>query len=1807
MMVNRDIQLFENLPAGVLISSHDENIIEVNQAFVEILGYKSKEEFLKSKSLDFYANNEERDKFRNKLKKGFVKNLRIKGKRKDGSIVWLSLSTNLINTDNGSEKFITIVEDITEQVETQDKIVQFNKIFEESLNEIYIFDAKTFKFLEVNQAAQNNLGYSIDELLIITPLDIKPDFTYNSFKELILPLTSGQDEKILFYTHHKRKNNSLYKVEVHLQLSTFNNRQSYTAIILDITERDKAEKALILSEEKYKAIIEGQTEFIYRWKPDGTRTFVNKAYADYYNKTVDELTGTTFVDTINPDAWTQLQKRISKLSIINPVSKNEHESIINGKTIWKEWTDRALFDENGKLYEIQSTGRDITQKKLAEQKLIENEIKFRNIFNSANDSIFLFKDGFFVDCNSKTTELFKCTRDQIIGKPPTILFPDKQPDGSNSLKKISKKIGAALAGKPQLFEWTHKKLDSTTFAAEVSLNKMELSDGIYVQAIVRDITERKKSEEEIRSSEERLKIIFENAPDAYFLSDLKGNTIDVNKYTEKMLGLSKNEIVNKNFLQLGIVSLKDLPKAVALMADTIQGKSSKPLELQMSKPDGTKIISELRMFPVKLNGKVHLLGTGRDITEKKISERKIVESEERYRALFEESSDPTLLIEDEVFIECNDATVSYLKYKNKKELIGKTPWDISPEFQPDRQNSKDKANEMIQLVLKNGNHRFDWVHKDKNDHNLWIDVSLTLIPGDDKNRIYTVWRDITLQREAEIKLVENQSLLRATLESTGEGILVVNNEGEVTHFNSNFLKIWNIPDSLIETKNDKKLLDFVLSQLVNPQEFIDKVKQLYKSDKIDYDVIEFIDSRKIERRSFPLLIENSVEGRVWSFNDVTAQFEAQKNIKESEHRFKQVIENLPDAIFVTVLGGKNKGKIIETNPAAESQTGYSREELLKKRIGEDLLESLDEDKFLRDEKELIKSGILRFTEKKRRKDGTVYWVEVIITTIILKGEKVALAVNRDISELIKSEQALKDSQKNLSLIYDTAGVGLFRISVGPENKFSILSVNNTYLQITGRKINEVINLPIEEVLSHESVKIAIEKYTQAIKNKKTISWEETSILPSGKISGALSVTPVFSEDEICTSLIGVVHDISEKKKIEAQIIKSQTELEKLVNSRTVDLDKSRKAAMNLLQDSNEQRKRAENALQSLKKSHTEIRKLSQAVEQNPAAVFIIDTNGNIEYVNRNFTEKTGYTFIEISGKQPKVKLFSNTLPTERKDVWSKINKGETWSGEIKSIPKKGDAFWESISISPLYDENKSIISFIRVGQDITQRKKLEEDLLIAKEKADEATKAKSEFLANMSHEIRTPMNAILGFADLLSVSITESHAKNYLNSLKTSGKSLLNLINDILDLSKVEAGMLQLSYEFIDLRLLFEDIHQMFSIEIAGKKIDFILEIDKSLPNAVFLDEARLRQILINLVSNAVKFTEKGHIKLIARPEKPFKVPDHKKNFSINLIVEVEDTGIGISEEFQEIIFDSFTQHEGHDTKKHGGTGLGLSISQNLVKLMNGRISLKSGLAKGSTFSVLLKNTLVTTTHVLKKKSEQLGLNDIAFEPSTVLIVDDVYNNLVFISGILEYAGFKVLQALNGEEAIHALKNNKPDLIITDIRMPVMDGAELLHYIRQSDEFKNIPVICSTTSTLKNDVLKNNESDFDGYISKPIQIPELLLELTNHIKHKVIRSASNESVEFEYNIGNIAAENIPIVIDRIENELMPLWEEIRTRQPVKKVELFGNKLIKIGTLYKINGFILYGNDIVDAIKSFNIEGIVKLIKLFPDLINKLRL
>jgi signal transduction histidine kinase len=305
----------------------------------------------------------------------------------------------------------------------------------------------------------------------------------------------------------------------------------------------------------------------------------------------------------------------------------------------------------------------------------------------------------------------------------------------------------------------------------------------------------------------------------------------------------------------------------------------------------------------------------------------------------------------------------------------------------------------------------------------------------------------------------------------------------------------------------------------------------------------------------------------------------------------------------------------------------------------------------------------------------------------------------------------------------------------------------------------------------------------------------------------------------------------------------------------------------------------------------------------------------------------------------------------------------------------------------LYEQKKEL------KQEIAERKKVENALKKAKEEAESANRAKGEFIANLSHEIRTPMSAVMGFNDLLSSEITDKKQKNYLKSIHTACKSLLTLINDILDFSKIEAGRLDIQYKNTNIIKIFNELQQIFAINFAEKNLEFIVDIDKKLPQDLILDEARIRQVLLNLISNAIKFTECGYIKLSAM-KKPVSLAQNsvskrcseteffqKTRFLIDLIITVEDSGTGIPDDQQDIIFEAFRQKEGQN-QKYGGTGLGLSITKRLVEMMNGQISVKSHIGKGSTFEITLQKVNIATTVSAITQETLPDLNQMTFEKS---------------------------------------------------------------------------------------------------------------------------------------------------------------------------------------------------------------------------------
>jgi signal transduction histidine kinase/DNA-binding NarL/FixJ family response regulator len=487
----------------------------------------------------------------------------------------------------------------------------------------------------------------------------------------------------------------------------------------------------------------------------------------------------------------------------------------------------------------------------------------------------------------------------------------------------------------------------------------------------------------------------------------------------------------------------------------------------------------------------------------------------------------------------------------------------------------------------------------------------------------------------------------------------------------------------------------------------------------------------------------------------------------------------------------------------------------------------------------------------------------------------------------------------------------------------------------------------------------------------------------------------------------------------------------------------------------------------------------------------------------------------------------------------------------------------------------------------------------AKETAESANRAKSEFLANMSHEIRTPMNAILGFTDLLKSQLSDKRHKGYLEAISSSGKGLLTLINGILDLSKIEAGKMELQNEPIDLHAVFDNIRNIFALQASEKKIEFSATLDPAIPDNLMLDEVRLNQILFNLIGNAVKFTQKGYVRVIAE----------NCNSSIDLAdaclrIVVEDSGIGIPQKYHSEIFKAFKQKDGQSTKRFGGTGLGLSITKRLVEMMGGDITVESVENQGSRFSISLPHVAVAAAEKSDASQRTFNPKEIVFHDAKVLIADDVANNRLLIREFLRPWPITSIEAENGEDAVRLARKHLPDAILLDIRMPVLSGSVAMLQIKEDQETRSIPIIALTASSMKGEREKMLELGFSGYLTKPIRKTTLVKELMRFIPYS--RSVEETPAEQTAPAESIDRERLPQLIEQLENNYMQAWTEVRKNQVFDEI---GNFALRISALGQKNGVVMvksYGDDLTTQVESFDVEKMNATLDNYPQLIEDIK-
>lgn len=377
-------------------------------------------------------------------------------------------------------------------------------------------------------------------------------------------------------------------------------------------------------------------------------------------------------------------------------------------------------------------------------------------------------------------------------------------------------------------------------------------------------------------------------------------------------------------------------------------------------------------------------------------------------------------------------------------------------------------------------------------------------------------------------------------------------------------------------------------------------------------------------------------------------------------------------------------------------------------------------------------------------------------------------------------------------------------------------------------------------------------------------------------------------------------------------------------------------------------------------------------------------------------------------------------------------------------------------------------------------------------KCEVENKTKSSFLANIGHEIRTPLNAIIGFSELLALKSNNSKDKEYIEAINSSGNSLLTLVNDLLDMSKIEAGMFEVQFEAVNLENLINSVKSIFNIKFIEEDIEFRISTANNLPEIIILNEIRLKQILINLLGNALKFTDKGYVELRVSCE-------NTGNSAINLVIEVEDSGIGIHENELNEIFKSFKQQKNQNASKYGGTGLGLTISKEIAKALHGEISVKSKIKKGSIFKVVFNNVKIG------KKADTKIIDfpaDTQFIKSDVIIADDNKLNRRVLHDLLASLNFEVYEAKNGKELLLLTDKVSPAFIISDIKMPVLDGIDSTRILKLDEQSEDTPIIALTSYAETNFISEGDKVYFDEFLTKPIARNELITVISKYCQFK---------------------------------------------------------------------------------------------------------
>lgn len=1126
--------------------------------------------------------------------------------------------------------------------------------------------------------------------------------------------------------------------------------------------------------------------------------------------------------------------------------------------------------------------------------------------------------------------------------------------------------------------------------------------------LARNITNRRRSEESIRYNEVKFRELFDLMPLGMAFNDFEtGQYIDCNQELLDQLGYSRQELMAQSFWNIS--PNKYIKTEGQQLKRLLKTGRYGPYEKELIRRDGSRYPVELAGFITKdRNGRNLFCSSIKDLTSDKQHIANLQQSEEKFRELFELSPIGLVFcdIETGAFLDCNENILKQTGY-TRNEFLRLTLWDITP---AEYGNLNSKSFETLKKTGKYGPIEKEYLRKDGSRYPISVSGFLTkdksgkqvvcaniqdltdtktkneklrkseekfrglfelspigICQNDFRTKKYLDWNDSLLNmvgysREefvdldywdtTPIEFAEEEDriefqILRDGYYNSYEKEFIAKDGRRIPVLLTGFLihdsqgreLVWSSIQDISELKKRAEQLTVseqkfrgLFEQLPIGVALTDNTTAAYlecnnaflamlgytaeeiighyywditpiECTEIDKQITEQLNSTghfgpfekvytKKTGEQIPVVLNGylsvNFEGKpvVWTaIQDISVLKKNEFDLRRSEEKFRNFVENASDIILSTSL----QGHTLYVSPNITKMLGYSQEEFMKMPLHQ-YVNSEDLKNYFKLVKDYQIRGIPSENMEYRmlHKNGEWRWVQV--TTSVNRdsnGNLYSISILRDFTK----DKIAQEQLKRLSLV---ASKTTNTIVITDKNK-RITWINEAFSTLTGYTYEEVIGKDPGKILQGSGTSIRdIEIINNGLKSGKAFRSEIYNYTKTGRGYWIeIYFTPIYDDTDQITSYIAVENDITERKNNEEQIIK-----------------------------------------------------LTKGIENSPTIVVITDKEGNIEYVNNRFVEITGYTMPEVLGKTPRILKSGFQSRKLYEDLWNTIKSGDNWKGELYNMKKDGSYYWELATISPILNANNEITHYIAIKEDITERKKLYEEVLSALEKAEKATRAKSEFLATMSHEIRTPMNGVIGMTSLLAKTPLTEEQLDFVNTIRNSGDALLSIINDILDFSKIESGRMEMDIYPFDIRQCVEDVIDLFWVKANQKAIYLNYTVSPTINRQLLGDVTRLRQVLVNLVGNAIKFTEKGFVKISI-----IKLDEDKTSRSIKLCFKIEDSGLGIAEDKIVKLFSPFSQIDSSITRRFGGTGLGLAITKRLVELMGGYIKVESTENVGSCFS----------------------------------------------------------------------------------------------------------------------------------------------------------------------------------------------------------------------------------------------------------------